>query len=146
MRFEEENGRGDHTTIEDARVEAALKHFRASVHAWSEEEFCKARTVRRSRWSLMMRTVASPAMSWGLVAVLAVAGVGVPMEVHHQRQVEAARIMAIEQQKKHDAEEAARLAAINDDELLSHVDSDVAQEAPDAMQPLASLMSDTSSQ
>jgi len=29
---------------------------------------------------------------------------------------------------------------------LSHVDSDVAQAAPDAMEPLASLMSDSSSQ
>jgi hypothetical protein len=28
--------------------------------------------------------------------------------------------------------------------LLSHVDSDIAQAAPDAMQPLASLMSDSS--
>jgi hypothetical protein len=33
---------------------------------------------------------------------------------------------------------------MSDDELLSHVDSDVAQVAPDAMEPLASLMSDAS--
>ena len=56
-----------------------------------------------------------------------------------------AKKLAIQQEQQRLKEEAARQQAaveINDDELLSHVDSDIAQSTPDAMQPLASLMID----
>jgi hypothetical protein len=76
---------------------------------------------------------------------LLVASVGVPLTVHHQHQVAIDRQLAAEKQLRLEQEKASAAAesAINDDELLSHVDSDIAQAAPDAMQPLAILMSDT---
>ena len=132
----------------DSQVQDALRHFRASVHGWSEQEFGRARTVRRSRWDAMWRMAVNPVLSWTMVGLVAAASVAVPVSVHHEREVAAERRLAVEQieQQQRAATEAAKLqaaSAINDDELMSHVDSDVAQAAPDAMEPLASLMSDT---
>jgi hypothetical protein len=131
--------------IEDAQVESALKNFRESVRGWSEQEFSKARTVRRSRWDRVWSVLANPVLDWTLAGVLVVTSVGVPVTVHHQRQVIAERNAQLMRQQQL-AREAAPQEAVgmSDDELLSHVDSDVAQVAPDAMEPLASLMSDAS--
>ncbi len=138
---------------EDLDVQAALKNFRASVHAWSEQEMARPRQIqpmRGSRWlsSRWMRLMAVPALGWGLAGVLVVAGVSVPVTVHHERQVEATRRAAIQEQQRQAAEAAARLAqnSMDDEELLKHVDSDIAQATPDAMEPLASLMGDTTGQ
>jgi len=130
---------------EDREIEAALKNFRASVHAWSEAEFSRPRSVKTARQSGVWRLIANPVLGWGLAAVLVVGGGAVPVAVHHERQVAAQRLAAIQQQQHQAAEAAARLAqnAIDDEELLKHVDSDIAQAAPDAMQPLASLMGDS---
>jgi hypothetical protein len=134
-------------------VDEALRHFRASVIEWSERELRSvdgARTVpnrQRSRWQ-MWSTAWSPAVGWAMAAVLVFAGVGVPVGIHHRDQIQAERQAAElrEQQKQRDAAVEARqqaLAKIDDDELLNHVDSDIAQETPDAMAPLASLMSES---
>jgi hypothetical protein len=138
---------------EDQDVQAALKNFRASVHAWSEQEMARPRQiqpVRVSGWlsSRWMKLMAVPMLGWGLASVLVVAGVTVPVSVHHERQVAAMRQAAILEQQKQAAEAAARLAqnSIDDEDLLKHVDSDIAQAAPDAMEPLASLMGDTTGQ
>ncbi len=42
MSFDEKN-----PEMEDEQVELALRNFRESVRGWSEQEFSKARTVRR---------------------------------------------------------------------------------------------------
>jgi cell division protein FtsL len=137
---------------EDRDVQAALKNFRASVHAWSEQEMGRPRQIKPMRMSGWMRLMAVPMLGWGLAGVLVVAGVTVPVTVHHERQVEATRRAAIQEQQRQAAEMAARLAqnAMNDsgddEELLKHVDSDIAQATPDAMEPLASLMGDTTGQ
>lgn len=144
MNFDERNHE-----IGDVEMDAALKNFRESVHGWSEQEFSKTRVVRRSRWDAMWRTIASPAIGWTAACALLVASMGGSLAVHHQRQVAINRDLATKQQieqEKLDVATAATAnqadAAMNDDELLSHVDSDIAQAAPDAMQPLASMMSD----
>jgi hypothetical protein len=124
----------------------ALRHFRESVHDWSDEEFGRARVIRRSRWDAMWRMMANPVMAWSLACVLTVASVGVPVNIHHRQVVAAERQAELEKQKKlaeEKAQQQAAAAAINDEELMSHVDSDIAQGAPDAMQPLAQLMSDS---
>ena len=130
---------------EDQEIEAALKNFRASVHAWSEAEFSRPRTAKTARQSWLLRMMANPVLGWGLASVLLVSGAAVPVAVHHERQVAAQRFAAIQQQQHQAAEAAARLAqnSMDDEELLKHVDSDIAQAAPDAMEPLASLMGDT---
>jgi hypothetical protein len=128
----------------DLELNVALRNFRKCVHGWSEQEFSKARTIRRSHWDAIFRTIASPMMAWTMACSLLVASVGVPLTVHHQRQIAIDRQLAAEKQLRQEQARAAVAAesAMNDDELLSHVDSDIAQAAPDAMQPLAILMSD----
>ena len=137
---------------EDRDVQTALRNFRASVHAWSEQEMARPRQIQPKRVSGWMRLMAVPVLGWGLAGVLIVAGVSVPVTVHHERQVEATRRAAIQEQQRQAAEAAARLAqnsmndSGDDEELLKHVDSDIAQATPDAMEPLASLMGDTTGQ
>jgi hypothetical protein len=130
---------------ETEQVQAALRHFRESVHEWSEQEFGRARVVRRSRWDAMWRVLARPAMVWSLASALVVVSVGIPASVHHERQVAAERQASLDREQAMQAEAAKQqvTTAMSDDELLSHVDSDIAQAAPDAMEPLASLMSET---
>ena len=136
---------GRNQETEDVQVEAALRHFRESVHGWSDREFGRPRVIQRSRWDAMARMLARPVMVWSLASALVVASVGVPAAVHHERQVATERQLALERQREMEADAAKKQAAteMNDDELMSHVDSDIAQAAPDAMEPLASLMSDT---
>ena len=128
-------------------VQAALRHFRESVHEWSEQEFGRARVIRRSRWDAMWRVIARPAMVWAMACALVVVSVGIPASVHHERQAVADRQAALEREQAMQAEAAKQqvttATAMSDDELLTHVDSDIAQAAPDAMEPLASLMSET---
>jgi hypothetical protein len=133
--------------MEDQKVDAALKLFRESMHAWSEQEFAKPRAIA-ARPGGLWRMIANPIAVWAFGGALIVTGVAVPTGIHHQHQVDAARIAAQIEQQRMQAEQAQRQAmlAMNDDELMRHVDSDIAQATPDAMQPLASLMADTDSQ
>jgi len=138
MNFEERR-----RDLEDPQVELALKHFRESVHGWSDQEHGRPRAIKRSRWDAMFRLVANPVMAWSLAGALVVTSVGVPVNIHHERQVEAAKIAAQVRQRELEKEAREQQAnAMSDDELLSHVDSDIAQGAPDAMQPLVSMMSE----
>lgn len=142
---------------EDVQVETALRHFRESIHHWSDQEYSRPRSVAATRrsglWFLRNRFA-----GWGLASVLTIAAVGVPTGIHirHENQIKAEQAAAIADQAKR--EEAQRQAStqinslqinsmqLNDEELMSHVDQDIAQAAPDAMEPLASLMSDSTSE
>src|SRR5580698_7316398 len=150
MNHAEQNGQVENRQVEDVQVEAALRNFRASVHNWSEQEYGRTRTIQRSRWSGLWRVMAHPAMVGTMTSALVIASVGIPVTVHHERQVAIERQAAratIDLQQKLAAEAAVKTTAdtIDDEDLLSHVDSDIAQAAPDAMQPLVSMMSETSS-
>lgn len=120
--------------LQDPLLEQALRNFRISVHAWSEAAYSRPRagiasTSRRSAWRL--------ATIWALGCVLAAGIAGGGIHERHQRQ-ELARIAA-QREAEHQrqiAEERAREA----EDLLAKVDSDVSQEVPNAMQPLARLM------
>ncbi len=112
-----------------------------------------------------------PVTAGALAAGIAVATIAVPVLYQHQTKVQeqqarkqgsapAPGVVPSEQQGRLEASvnltqnPAADLAkevparrtshaAIDDEELLWHVDSDISQSAPDALQPLASLMSET---
>ena len=133
---------------EDPQVEAALHHFRQSVRSWSEQEYSRTRipaVSRRSSWNWL----ANPVAAWTLAGALAVSAVTVPTSIHlrHEHQRVAAQQAAAEAQRqqelRHQQELQQAARNISDEELLSHIDSDLAQAAPDAMEPLASLMSQT---
>jgi hypothetical protein len=133
---------------EAMQMESALRHFRDSVHAWSERELDGERSVSVRRQPVRPSAfgwLRGPVMGWGVAGVLAVAAVTVPVSVHHERQLAAARQAATQERQRQVEEAKATLAknSIDDDELLNHVDSDIVQVTPDAMEPLASMMRDT---
>jgi type IV secretory pathway component VirB8 len=141
MNFEEQNKSAEHE-LTDMQVDTALRHFRESVKAWSEAEYSKPRSVRQTQRSNSWSVITSPLLGWSLAAAVVATTVAVPVAVHHQHVIEVQKHEAVVRQQQLDQEKAAqaRAAAIDDDELLSHVDSDIAQDAPDAMQPLSKLM------
>jgi cell division protein FtsL len=135
--------------VDDAEVEAALRHFKASVHDWSDREFARTRpliaTAPVGFWSWMR----SPFVGWALGCAVLLAAVGVPVTVHHERVVVAEHDAVVREQARLDAEAATsraienEAASVSDEYLLTHVDSDISQATPDAMQPLAELMNET---
>ncbi len=136
--------------IEDQQVEEALRNFRASVHVWSDNEFARPRQPQsrsQSAWRHLLQIVTGPVTSWSLAALLLVSGVTVPVALHHQQQLAAAQQAAVREQQRMAAvaSEQQLASAISDEELLRHVDSDIARATPDAMEPLASMMSDSTS-
>jgi len=122
---------------EEIQVSEALRHFRESVHAWSEEEYARPRISKRKSTFFMMRR---PALNWAAAAVLGITVVAVPA-IHHLQQERSKSSQKVDYQKP--AAEK-QMAYANDEELLSHVDEDIAQDTPDAMEPLASLMTESS--
>jgi uncharacterized protein YpuA (DUF1002 family) len=131
----------------DARLNQALADFRSSVNAWSEAAYSRARMaeirVRRRSWRL--------AAGWALGCALVAGGITGGI-VEHQRQQEAARIAAADGQQAQRQQMAMALKHaqsqdhVQDAGLMAKVDSDTAQEVPDAMQPLAQLMEDVGNQ
>jgi hypothetical protein len=138
----------DRQAVEDAELEMALSHFKQSVHGWSEQEFSRVRLAEsaapRAWWARMRMPVAA----WTMAGALLVAAIAVPVEVGHQRSLTETHRKELDRQAK-DAATAAVIAQdasmISDEELLDHVDSDIAQAAPDALEPLATMMSETES-
>ena len=129
--------------IDDPAVAEALRHFKASVDAWSGAAYSRPRTTVVSTVRHSWRRAAS----WALGCVLAAGSLAGGVYEHHHRQ-ELARIKAMQaarkaQQARLEAEKsAAENAVTKDQDLLATVDSDVSREVPAAMEPLAQLMDD----
>ena len=133
---------------QDHELEAVLKDFRASVHAWSEATYqSRVEAAGRSRALVLSpaphRTLLRRSVAWAMSLVLTA---GVAMAgVYEYHQKELARQVAVRrqlEQRRLEAQQRAREA----DELLARVDSDVSREEPSAMEPLASLMADDETQ
>ena len=130
--------------IDDPVLAEALKHFKASVDAWSEAAYSQPRTT-------VVRTVRFAAanwrraVGWALGCVLATGSLAGGVYEHHHRH-ELARIAAMQAAQKAlqtrlEAEQSAAASAVTkDQDLLATVDSDVSREVPAAMEPLAQLM------
>ncbi len=127
-------GSMDSETAHDAELGAALRHFRLSVHAWSDAAYSRPRAAALPTRSAVWRKAVSLAL--GCVLVLGVASEGVYQHEQHmaqEREVKLAR--QIEMQRQAEAQKVAE-----EDALLAHVDSDVSREVPAALDPLASLV------
>ncbi len=134
----DEGTKGRQTTgTEDARLEEALGNFRLSVHAWSEAAMrpfspAMAATPHSIAWR---RTLA-----WAMGILIAVGAASGALYEHHRQQVLAWQAQQREIQLEQRAQAARRAADM--DQLLANVDRDVSQEVPDALEPLAEMMTD----
>ena len=147
----------------EAELQQVLKNFRQSVHAWSDAEYGRPRSIATATVHHTWRM----ATAWALGCVLAVGGLSAGLyESHHQK--EAAKSNTVQQVPQQQAaspiESAAapaRKAAVveapveqiaqvdasePDANLLAAVDSDVSRQVPSAMEPLAQLMENNSAQ
>lgn len=118
----------------DPDLEMDLRNFRTSVHAWSESVYQRPRPIEAAPRRMAWRKAAS----WALGSVLVAGGVGGGLLEYQHRQEQARVAAAREAQLQREIqEERARLAA----EELAKVDSDISRQVPDALEPLAQLMS-----
>ena len=121
----------------DAALEQVLNDFRSSIHAWSEVESGRphvAVKIYRTSWRV--------AASWALGCVLAVGSLaGGLYERHHLReQAKIAAAAEAERQQKLEADQRKQT------EELAKIDGDVSREVPSAMEPLAQMMVDDSTE
>jgi hypothetical protein len=126
-------------SVEDAALDRVLSDFRSSVRAWSDAVYNRPRPIAAAS----RRAVWRKAAAWcvGSMLVIGAAGGGV-LEIRHRQ--DAARIAAAreaQQQQRALAEEREREA----EKELAKVDTDVAREVPNAMEPLAQLMTEDES-
>jgi hypothetical protein len=125
--------------VDDLALDRVLTDFRSSVHAWSEAAHNRPRPIAAAS----RRAVWRKAAAWSLGSMLVIGASGGSVVEYRHRQ-EAARIAAAReaQQQRALAEERERDA----EKELAKVDSDVAREVPNAMEPLAQLMTEDESQ
>jgi hypothetical protein len=149
--------------VAEAELEQTLRNFRSSVHAWSEAEFVRPRTVFAAEHRRTWRSAAAWALGCALAAGTLSAGI-YEHHSHHQlarlaHQVAAQRAAAQQTEQKQlaakqdasqnqDTAEGATQAPTQgaDEKLMAAVDQDVSQQVPSAMEPLAQLMDEGANQ
>jgi hypothetical protein len=155
----------------ELEVEQALKHFKASMDAWSDVALSRPRTLAKAS----VRHSWRPAASWALGCLLAAGTLA--GAVHHWQETKLAAQKAAQNAAEERAAaarataqpitaqsigaqpdnkapaattrelSAAQHSASGQDEaLLASVDKDVSREVPAAMEPLAQLMDDGGTQ
>jgi hypothetical protein len=143
---------------EKPEMEQALRHFKASMDAWSEAALSRPRTMAKTSVRRTWRLAAS-----GALACLLAAG-SLTAVVHHRQEMAkltaqkaaqqaaevraaaereaASHARALEQNRAQAAATVKQEAGTQDEDLLASVDQDVSQQVPAAMEPLAQLMDD----
>jgi hypothetical protein len=128
-------GSSDHGPEFDETVAAALMDFKSSMHAWSDAAYSRPRPVRqqvaRRGWRL--------ALGWAMGCLLVAGTVSGGLFEHQHRQQEA---RAAAEQRAAEAVRQQQAAKLDEEELMAQVDSDVSQQVPSALEPLARMMGD----
>ncbi|MGH9604344.1 MAG: hypothetical protein ACRD3N_01470 [Terracidiphilus sp.] len=125
---------------QDAGVEEALRNFKLSVHAWSEAQYGRPRVaetpIHHRTWRL--------AAGWAMACVLVAGGAAGGVFEHIHKQQAAAQI-AVQAQRARQEQLAAAEQRVHeqDQKLMATVDTEISQEVPSAMEPLADLMEDS---
>ena len=119
----------------DPELARTLADFKASVHAWSDAAFTRPRAVHPAIIHRTWRLAAG----WAMASVL-IAGAGSALMYENHQRVQQARIAAAARAAEQQRQLAAQRAQKEED-LMYKVDTDVSREVPDAMEPLAALMS-----
>lgn len=120
----------------EPELREALGNFKASVDAWSDAMLSRPREAKapaRTNWSAVTK--------WALGCMVFAGTVSGGVYQNH-RQVEAARVEAARVAEQQRASEAAKVANVNEEDLMANVDSDIARQVPSALEPMASLMMD----
>lgn len=145
---------------EDKLLSEALANFKSSVDAWSEAEYSRPRSVAGTARPSWRR-----AAGWALALVLALVSLAGWMAVRHRiqgpaqnsaqqatprqaaPQVTAPDPVTIDGQAVAPEKQPQKIQANNrDEDLLATVDSEVSQQVPAAMDPLAQLMYENSTE
>jgi hypothetical protein len=124
----------------EPEVREALGNFKMSVDAWSEAMMSRPREAKapaRTNWSAVTK--------WALGCVVFAGTVSGGLYQNHQ-QLEAAKVEAARIAEQQRELEAAKLAMLDEEDLMANVDSDVARQVPSALQPLATLMTEDEAQ
>ena len=123
----------------DPALQQALGEFKSSVHAWSEAELSRARTVHKA----VARRTWRVAAGWSLAAMLLVGTASGGVYEYHQRQLQAQAAAAREaEHQRQVAAQKAQEEAQQEEDMLASVDTDVSREVPSAMDPLVQLSED----
>jgi hypothetical protein len=124
----------------EPELREALGDFKLSVDAWSEAMISRPREAKaplRANWSAVTK--------WALGCVVFAGTVSGGVYQNH-KQVQAAKFEAARIAEQQREMEAARVAKVNEEDLMANIDSDVARQVPSALQPLANLMADDEAQ
>lgn len=130
----DESGRtGFDGEMTDAKLEQVLGNFKASADAWSEAAYSRPRTVAVVKhWSWRA------AAGWALGCVVVAGSLTGGM---HERNLNKEHVRTLAAQRALQQQVAAEQKSTSEDaDLLAAVDTDVSQEVPRAMEPLAQLM------
>jgi len=114
-------------------MDRVLRDFRLSVLAWSDAVYRRPRLVEAAPRRMAWRKAATWAL--GSLLTVGIAGGGLLEYQHRQEQARIAAAREAEHQRQLE-EQRAREA----EEELALVDSDVSREVPNALEPLAQLM------
>jgi hypothetical protein len=155
---------------ESPELKQALKHFKASVDAWSYAVSTDAAYSRpRTAAKVAMRHSWRMAAGWALGCLLAAGSLaGAGHEIYRRQELARVAAQKAAQQAAQQRAAAGRAIALRasaqvektapavaiakvnagtqDEDLLASVDSDVSREVPAAMEPLAQLMDDNGTQ
>jgi hypothetical protein len=155
---------------ESPELEQALRHFKASMDAWSDATLNNAVLSRpRMTAQTAVRHTWRMAASWALGCLLAAGSLaGAVHEIYHRQEMARLAAQQAAQKAAEERAAAARDAALRasaqvnksvpvaatlkddagaqDEDLLATVDSDVSREVPAAMEPLAQLMDENGTQ
>jgi hypothetical protein len=125
---------GLHSESHDPIFDEALRNFKLSVDAWSDAAYSARRIAEsspRRNWR--------PAAAWALGCALIASSVSGVVYQRHEVQVKAnqdAAKLAAQQKQLADRQ------AVDEEDLLASVDSDVSRQVPSAMEPLAQMAED----
>jgi len=122
-------------------MEQALGEFRSSVKAWGEATLRQPMAVTAPATRVLAWR---GRLAWAMGFLLAMGATsGAIYENHHQRVLAwqaQQQEMRVQRQRAQAAERAAEM-----DQLMANVDRDVSQEVPDALEPLAQMMTESGS-
>jgi hypothetical protein len=118
--------------LPDPMLQSAVRHFRASVHAWSDAAHNRPRSVLSpAPHVLAWRRIAA----WTLSLALSVGIVGTAEYERHRYRVIAQEKQHLQEMERQRA--TAEQRAQEAEDLMANIDSDISRQVPAAMEPLA---------